>query len=81
MGDGAATYFLQISERFASEAPELPRTWHFDAAADNDVLRELEALGLVERIFGTPQGFAWRLTEAGLREVESRVALRAATSV
>jgi hypothetical protein len=42
-----------------------PRVRDFYAGQTGADFEELAALGLLYKMFGTPRGFAWRLTDAG----------------
>jgi hypothetical protein len=47
------------------------QTWLFYAGQARPGLQELATLGLVEKMLGTEQGFAWRLSDAGLQKVRA----------
>ena len=65
----AEACLLRVTARFLLEAPPVPREWLFDEGLDTDAHDELELAGVVERMFGTSRGFAWRFTSRGLMNV------------
>ena len=58
-------YMRVIAAQYrAARCPD-PKTWHFDAGIISPAHQLLEGADLIERLFGTPRGYAWRLTAAG----------------
>ena len=67
MSAAARRYFEAIVQRYLdSNSPER-KDWLFDGGQVSDTHRELEADGLIERVFGAERGFAWRLTDTAVR--------------
>ncbi len=64
--DDASNRLQAILERYRAAGNPERTTWLFDRGVDTVPHRELELAGLLERVFGTPHGFAWRLTAAGV---------------
>ncbi|HEX3849837.1 MAG TPA: hypothetical protein VHW01_02655 [Polyangiaceae bacterium] len=46
-----------------------PRARHFYAGLTGADFEELAALGLLNKVLGTPRGFAWCLTDAGVQHI------------
>lgn len=66
MSEQARAHFLGIVERYLAAGSPERGGWSFDVAQMTDLHRELETAGLIQRAFGVPGGFAWRLTEIGV---------------
>jgi hypothetical protein len=60
-----------IAERYAAAGSPERSGWCFDAGAVTDAHRELEAGGLLQRVFGVPGGYGWRLSEAGMQQMKA----------
>ncbi|MDF3064544.1 MAG: hypothetical protein K0R38_145 [Polyangiaceae bacterium] len=60
-----------IADRYAAAGSPERSGWCFDAGSVTDAHRELEASGLLQRVFGVPGGYAWRLTEAGMQQAKA----------
>ena len=73
MSDEATKHFQAIAELFAAVGFPAREGWLLQAGLVTDAHRELEAGGLLERVFGTVRGFAWRLTAAGVERARSMV--------
>lgn len=73
MSREAAEFLARVARSY--EAAQRPNhlTWYFDAGITDDVHRELAALGLLVKMFGTAKGYAWCLTDAGLASLKARV--------
>jgi hypothetical protein len=67
-----ATSCLQSIKSLYFEAgnPET-KTWYFYPGRSGADLDELAKFGLVFKILGTPHGFAWRLSDEGVRQVRA----------
>jgi hypothetical protein len=71
MTDSTRQLLIAIAERYVAAGSPERSGWCFDVGAVSDEHRDLENLGLLQRVFGVPGGFAWRLTEAGLRQAKA----------
>jgi hypothetical protein len=71
VSNDANKLFSMITERYSSAGAPERTGWYFDAGVVSDAHRELEAAGLLQRFFGAPGGYAWRLTEAGLQQIKA----------
>lgn len=71
MKNDVSQLFSTIAERYASAGSPEHSGWTFDAGVITDPHRELEAAGLLQRLFGVPGGFAWRLTEAAVQRIKA----------
>jgi hypothetical protein len=60
-----------IAERYSSAGSPERSGWCFDGGTVTDAHRELEASGLLQRVFGVPGGYAWRLSEAGMQQMKA----------
>lgn len=61
----------EIAERYSAAGSPDRVDWCFDTGAVTEQHRELEAAGVLQRVFGVPGGFAWRLTEAGAQQARA----------
>ncbi|MES1174821.1 MAG: hypothetical protein ABUL62_10890 [Myxococcales bacterium] len=71
MTEDARNHFQAIAELYASLGFPERESWLVQAGDVSNVHHELEAEGLIERVFGTKRGFAWRLTQAGVERAKS----------
>jgi hypothetical protein len=71
MTDSTRQLLMAIAERYVAAGSPERSGWCFDVGAVSDEHRDLENLGLLQRVFGVPGGFAWRLTEAGLQQAKA----------
>ncbi|RYZ03005.1 MAG: hypothetical protein EOO73_29215 [Myxococcales bacterium] len=71
MSEQARKLLSTIAERYASAGSPERSGWCFDAGLVTDPHRELEASGILQRVFGVPGGYAWRLTEAGMQQARA----------
>lgn len=71
MSEQARTLLSSIAERYASAGSPERSGFCFDAGSVTDAHRELEAAGVLQRVFGVPGGYAWRLSEAGLQQIKA----------
>jgi hypothetical protein len=71
MTDSTSKLLAELAERYAAAGSPERSGWCFDAGIATDAHRDLEASGQLQRVFGVPGGFAWRLTEAGLQRAKS----------
>jgi hypothetical protein len=60
-----------IAERYAAAGSPERSGWCFDAGTVTDPHRELEAAGLLQRVFGVPGGYGWRLSEKGFAQMKA----------
>ena len=67
--ENARGYLLALAERYRAAGLPERASWLFESGKLTEVHRELENAGLIERVFGTAHGFAWRLTEAGMAAI------------
>ncbi len=58
-----------IATLFAAAQHPDHAVWYFHPGQNNAVHDELAALGLIMKVFGTPRGFAWRLTDLGRQQL------------
>lgn len=65
VNEAATALFKTIATAYLAAGSPDRATHHFEHAQMTDMHRELEAEGVIQRVFGVPGGFAWRLTEAG----------------
>jgi hypothetical protein len=70
VSEEAKKLFQEIAVRYAAAGYPDRQTHHFDAGGTTDTHRELEAAGLIQRVFGVPGGVGWRLTEAGVQDAK-----------
>lgn len=71
MTDSTRQLLAAIAERYVAAGSPERSGFCFDAGIVSDEHRELEANGLLQRVFGIPGGFGWRLTEAGLQRAKA----------
>jgi len=71
VNDQSRKLLIAIAERHAAAGSPERSGWCFDVGVTTDQHRELEAEGLVQRVFGVPGGFAWRLTEVGMQQAKA----------
>lgn len=71
MTETASKLLVNIAERYAAAGSPERSGWCFDVGVVSDEHRDLENRGLLQRVFGVPGGFAWRLTEAGLQQARA----------
>jgi hypothetical protein len=71
MTDSTSKLFAAIAARYVAVGCPERSGWCFDAGLVSDEHRELENHGLLQRVFGLPGGFGWRLTEAGLQQAKA----------
>jgi hypothetical protein len=71
MTDSTSRLLASIAERYTAAGSPERSGWCFDAGVLSDDHRALEAQGLLQRVFGIPGGFGWRLTEAGLQRAKA----------
>jgi hypothetical protein len=71
MTDSTSRLLAAIAERYVAAGSPERSGWCFDAGVVSDEHRNLENNGLLQRVFGVPGGFAWRLTEAGLQQAKA----------
>jgi hypothetical protein len=71
MTDSTSKLLAAIAERYVAAGSPERSGWCFDAGIVSDEHRELENRGLLQRVFGIPGGFGWRLTEAGLQQAKA----------
>ena len=67
----AREYFEKRAQLYLAAGSPDRKAWVFDDGKRTPVHEELSAEGLLERVFGTPRGFAWRLTEAGVERARA----------
>ncbi len=72
MSAAAESHFQAIVDLYLAAGSPARQSWLFQAGRVSDVQRELEAAALIERVFGTKRGFAWRLTERGVEQAATR---------
>ncbi|MET0795214.1 MAG: hypothetical protein ABW061_27090 [Polyangiaceae bacterium] len=65
MSEEARILFQTIIERYSAAGSPERGGYIFGAGEMTDAYRELETAGLMQRVFGTVGGVAWRLTETG----------------
>jgi hypothetical protein len=71
MTDSTTKLLAAIAARYVAAGYPERSGWCFDAGVVSDEHRDLESHGLLQRVFGLPGGFAWRLTEAGLQQAKA----------
>ncbi len=71
MNDSTSKLLALIAERYIAAGSPERSGYCFDAGIATDDHRNLENSGLLQRVFGVPGGFAWRLTEAGLQQARA----------
>lgn len=71
MIDSTSQLLAAIAARYVAAGFPERSGWCFDAGIVSDEHRNLETRGLLQRVFGLPGGFAWRLTEAGLLQAKA----------
>ena len=71
MTDSTSELLSAIAARYVALGCPERSGWCFDAGIVSDQHRELENHGLLQRVFGLPGGFGWRLTEAGLQQAKA----------
>lgn len=71
MDERSRSLLVAIAERHVAAGSPERSGWCFDVGVASDQHRELEADGLIQRVFGVPGGFAWRLTEVGLQQAKA----------
>jgi hypothetical protein len=71
MNDLTSKLLAAIAARYVAVGCPERSGWCFDAGIVSDEHRDLESHGLLQRVFGLPGGFAWRLTEAGLQHAKA----------
>jgi hypothetical protein len=71
MSDEAARRMRLIKALLAHAGPSDVGEWHFYAGQTGADFEELAALGVLHKVFGTPRGFAWCLTDAGLKHIQA----------
>lgn len=71
MTDSTSQLLATIAERYVAAGSPERSGWCFDVGVVSDEHRALENRGLLQRVFGVPGGFAWRLTEAGLQQARA----------
>ena len=59
-----------IIERYLAAGSPSHLDWVFDHGLVTESHRNLEAAGIVQRVFGTEQGFGWRLTATGRAQTQ-----------
>jgi hypothetical protein len=69
MSDEASRRMRLIKALLAHAESSDPRARHFYAGQAGADFDELAALGLLHKVLGTPRGFAWCLTDAGLKYI------------
>jgi hypothetical protein len=67
----ATELLTTIAERYAAAGSPDHTGWCFDGGVVTDAHRELEASGVLQRVFGVPGGFGWRLTDAGAQQARA----------
>jgi hypothetical protein len=65
VNDEARSLFQKIMNAYLAAGSPERGGYIFGAGDMSDAHRDLEAAGLVQRVFGTVGGVAWRLTETG----------------
>lgn len=70
MSNEATLLFQTIIERYVAAGSPERGGYVFGAGDMTDTHRELESAGLVQRVFGTASGFAWRLSETGAQRAK-----------
>jgi hypothetical protein len=71
MTDSTTKLLTAIAARYVAAGCPERSGWCFDASLVTDEHRDLENQGLLQRVFGVPGGFAWRLTETGLQQAKA----------
>lgn len=71
MTDSTSKLLAAIAERYLAAGSPERSGWCFDTGIVSDEHRDLENKGLLQRVFGVPGGFAWRLTEAGMQQAKA----------
>lgn len=65
VNDEARTLFQKILDGYLAAGSPERGGYVFGPGEMTDAHRDLESAGLVQRVFGTVGGVAWRLTETG----------------